>query len=785
MKPGAPESFGAQLKALREAAGFTQEELATIAGLSVHAVSALERGQRRRPHVETVRALSAALDLTGTTRDALVESVRAVAPTAAVDERRDITLPLPHTILLGRDADLQTLQIWLADPTARLITLTGPGGAGKTRLALELARAKEFEGARVLFVELAAVHNSALVAPAIAEALGVLDGTVLDLPRRARTACEDTPTLLVLDNFEQVLGAAPLVADLLTAVAALRVLVTSRAPLRVRGEREYAVGPLALDGDVDATSPADLPRAPAVRLFVERVRDVQPGFRVTSANGPIVSAICRRLDALPLALELAAPWIKVLTVEDLLRRLTDDVLFATVGPRDLPERQQTINATVAWSYQLLAPPEQRVFRRLGALPGRFPIEAAAAVVAGREGSFAQSDDALRAAAGLMDKSLLLRAESSVASRSLYQMLETVRAYAALELTAAGERDDAMEGVVRYCAGEATLAAEGLVGPAQGEWLDRVRDDLDSYRGALTWLIDHDRPAEASHIAWSLFFFWGIRGHAAEGIRWYDQILNSPSLLPAVESRALLGTGAMRYTQGELGHARAALTRALALAHETGDQVMIARAENLLGDIEHSIGNADAAREHFARGVAGFRSLALPWGLGNSLTGMASVVLATGDPVHAERLLDEATSVLRPAAPWFLSWTLYLRAFLAVRRGNSDEAIALVRESLTHIRDLHDKFALMYALVPLAAAAALNGDDAWAARIMGAQGAVTERTGATIIDKSAGDLKQQVEREVRARLGPDRWARAYAAGRVTSIDSLIKDIDGAGRSPSTR
>ena len=451
MKAGAPGSFGAQLKALREAAGFTQEELATIAGLSVHAVSALERGERRRPHVETVRALSAALDLTGATRDALFASARAPAHNAAVDELSGVSLPLALTALLGRDADVQTLRHWLADPAARLITLTGPGGVGKTRLALELARAIAAEGAtRVVFVPLAAIRNPAFVASAIAEALGLSDVTALDLPRRARVACDDRPTLLVLDNFEQVLDAAPLVADLLTSVASLRVLVTSRAPLRVRGEREYAVGPLALEVDSDAMSPADLARSPAVRLFVERVRDVQPDFRLTSANGPTVTAICRRLDALPLALELAAPWMKVLTAEDLLRRLAHDVLLSTVGPRDLPERQQTMNATVAWSYQLLAPNEQRVFRRLGALPGRFPIEAAAAVLAGREGASASGDEALGAVAGLIDKSLLLRAETSVATRPLYQMLETVRAFAALELTAAGERDDALEGLARYC-----------------------------------------------------------------------------------------------------------------------------------------------------------------------------------------------------------------------------------------------------------------------------------------------------------------------------------------------
>jgi transcriptional regulator with XRE-family HTH domain len=325
MKNGAPRSFGAQLRALREAAGFTQEELATIAGLSVHGVSALERGERRRPHVETVRALSAALDLTGPSRDALLASGRA-APKPAVGQLRDVSLPLPLTVLLGRDADVQTLRHWLADPAARLITLTGPGGAGKTRLALELARAHAAEGSsRVLFVGLAAVRNSAFVAPAIAEALGVLDATALNLPLRTRAACDGTPTLLVLDNFEQVLDAAPLVADLLTSVSALRVLATSRAPLHVRGEREYPVGPLALDLHVASTSPADLAGSPAVRLFVERVRDVQPAFRLTSANGPTVTEICHRLDALPLALELAARWIKVLSAEDLLRRLSHNV----------------------------------------------------------------------------------------------------------------------------------------------------------------------------------------------------------------------------------------------------------------------------------------------------------------------------------------------------------------------------------------------------------------------------------------------------------------------------
>jgi predicted ATPase/DNA-binding XRE family transcriptional regulator len=778
MTRGASGSFSTRLKALREAAGFTQEELATIAGLSVHAVSALERGERRRPHVETVRALSAALDLSGAGRDALLASARTSTRATPVGELSRVSLLLPLTTLLGRDADVKVLRQWLAESSTRLITLTGPGGAGKTRLALELARANEVEGAcRVLFVGLAAIRDAAFVAPAIAEALGVLDATASDLPRRAQLACDGTPTLLVLDNFEQLLDAAPLVADLLKSVAALRILVTSRAPLRVRGEREYPVGPLSLDVDVDPTSPADLARVPAVRLFVERVRDVQPAFRLTAANGPTVSAICRRLDALPLAIELAAPWLKVLTVEDLLRRLEHDVLLSTVGPRDLPERQQTMNATVAWSYQLLCRNEQRVFRRLGALPGRFPMEAATAVLSGPEDTPAASEEALGGAAGLIDKSLL-RAETSGAKRPLYQMLETVRAFASHELAAGGERDDALAGLVRYCRAEAACAAVELFGPAQAEWLDRVRDDLESYRGALSWLIERGRGAEAADIAWGLMYFWVIRGHAAEGLQWYEQALSLPSLPPVAESRALVGAAMMWYSLGELGRARIALTRALDLAHGAGDLEMLTQAEHLLGHVEHAVGDATAARARFIRSVEGFRSLGIPWGVGNSLNGMAKVALSVGDAAEAERLLDEAASVLRHAAPWFLALVSFRRATLAVQRGAPDQAMAFAAESLRLFRQLHDTFAVVYALVPLAAATALKGDDLWTARILGARDAVTERTGATVVDKWLHALGEQAEREVQARLGPDRWARAYAAGRATSIDALIKDIDRA-------
>ena len=265
-----------------------------------------------------------------------------------------------------------------------------------------------------------------------------------------------------------------------------------------------------------------VPSSAAVRLFLERVRDVEPGFRLTARNSATVTSICRRLDALPLALELAAPWMKVLSPQELLRRLCDNALPAPVGVRDLPERQQTMNATVAWSCQLLSPAEQRLFRRLGVLPGKFSIDAAAAVLAGDVEAAPAHDDVLRTAATLIDKSLLLRAESSVPSRPLYEMLETVRAFAVLEASVHGERESALTGLARYCAGQARASAEGLVGHAQGEWLDRVRDDLENYRTAFGWLIERGRVVEATEIAFNLLFFWVIRGHAWQGLDWYER-----------------------------------------------------------------------------------------------------------------------------------------------------------------------------------------------------------------------------------------------------------------------
>ena len=774
----APRSFGGRLKALRESAGFTQEELATIAGLSVNAISALERGARRRPHPETVRALSVALELPPEKRDALIASARGPAPAFATDEIGAAALPLAPTPMLGREPELERLRQWIADPAARLITLVGPGGVGKTRLAIAIAQELALEGtSRVIFVALAPLRDKAVVASAIAESFALADIAGDALPERLRVVCHNVPTWLVLDNFEHLMVAAPLVAMMLAAVSSLRILVTSRAPLHLRGEREFALNPLGCGTDADEAIPAELAQAPAVRLLLDRIRDVVPDFRLTAANAPSVRAICVRLDGLPLALELASRWMKVLPVGELLRRLKDPERLSAAAPLDAPERQRTMTATVAWSVQLLAPDEQRALRRFAALPGRFSIDAAAAVLQGRSDAN-RNDDAVRLVAGLLDKSLILRADTSAGpTRPAYYMLETVRAYALSALNASGEYDDAVSGLEQYCRIEASRAAEGLLGPSQIAWLDRTREDLESYRVTLAWLIERGEVAKAVDIAWALLMFLVIRGHATEG-RWWFETLLEHTMSPAAGARSLIGAGTLQYLQGDLPQSQDTLRRAVVLARDHDLPSLHAHATLVLGHVEYSMGNFETARTLFEMSARRFHGRAEPWVVGTALGGLAWVALAEGDRAEAEQRIHEAAGALEATGPWFRALDHFLSALLAVQAGDANQALLAVRESLVLLRETQDRFGVMYAFAPLAGAASLLNEDGWVARIVGASDALTERSGVRSVDPMGQKLWDRARLGAQTRLGPEKWARAYEAGRRSSIDLLLKEINRA-------
>src|SRR4029453_6012114 len=412
-------------------------------------------------------------------------------------------------------------------------------------------------------------------------------------------------------------------------------------------------------------------------------------------------------------------------------------------------------------------------------PGRFPLEAAAAVLAGASGRADDDNDSLHAVAALTETSLIYQVEGWMTSPPLYHMLEMVRAFAAVELDASGERDDALEGLARYCRREAASAEAGPVGPSQIDWLNPGGGDPHNYRTVLAWLIEHKRSVEAANIAWPLMFFWLIRGRTAEGLPWYQQKSKLPDLPPAIESRILVGIAVMSHTRGDLERARTAATDALTIASEAGETATVVHAQHLLGHIEQARGNADKANVLLARSVDGFKTMAMPWGVGNALIGLASTALAARDVEKAERLLAEATSALRDAGPWFLNLPLYIHAIAAVQRGDADATIAFVHESLLCSRRVRDRFAFVFALIPLAAAAELKGNDAWAANVLGARDAITERTGATASSNSVRELRERVERQARTRLGPIRWARAYEAGRSASIDSLLHNIESRG------
>jgi predicted ATPase/transcriptional regulator with XRE-family HTH domain len=719
---GETQPFGARLRRLREAAGLTQEALAERAGLSVKAVSALERGNRQRPYPHTVRALADALGLSEGERAELSGALpKRGRPADLASTVRPsppgISLPAAPTSLIGRERELADVTSLLRSGPARMVTLTGPGGVGKTRLALEMVSyLRDAYSDRVGFFPLAPLGDPSLVLPTIAQALGLSQSGATSVSEMLTTLLCSDPWLLVLDNVEHVLDIASDVADLLAACPDLTVLVTSRAPLRIRAEHEYPVRPLALPDLSHVPTLDEVAHVSSVRLFVERARAAAPDFELTQANCAAVAAVCRRLDGLPLAIELVAARVRVLSPTELLARLDHLLPLLVGGSRDLPQRQQTMQAAINWSHELLSPEEQGLFRRLSVFAGGWTLEAAETVPAWGE---IAAEDIIDLLSGLVEQSLVV-AEANPAGLTRYRMLEPIRQFAAQRVEEMGEKDLLFDLHLDWCLSLAQRAARELRGPGQQQWLERLEQEHDNLRAALAWSEQDGARREAGlRLASALWRFWAIRGHLSEGRRWLEPALSVSDDVPAnVRADGLNAAGNLARDQGDLTRSRRSHEEGLALRRELGDVRGAALSLNNLGTVLMDQGEYQRATLLYEEALSLFREHAGEWEIAIGLHNLGIALGHRGEHARAATLLDEAL-VLWERLGETASRARSLDGLGEVerKRADLDRAEALHMESLALRRELGDTIGTSMALRNLGLVASYRGDNALAIRLM--------------------------------------------------------------------
>jgi predicted ATPase/DNA-binding XRE family transcriptional regulator len=769
-------SFGEVLRRLRSAAGLSQEELAERSGVSRNGISDLERGLYRTPRFETVRLLADGLGLGQEARAELIATARpkvwGEAP-AARGPLSIVSLPAPLTRLIGREAELAALSAELQDRKVRLLTVTGPGGVGKTRLAIAAAaeRQDEFPDG-VWFVDLAPLNDPALVLPTVARALGLREGSNRSLPDVVSGSLAAKHLMLVLDNYEHLLAAAPVVGDLLGAGPRIVVLVTSREPLRLRGEQEVAISPLPLPEHYD--SYVVLAQNPAVRLFVHRAHAAKRDFDLTDENAGVVAAICRQVDGLPLAIELAAARVKVLPPAALLARLETRLPVLAGGPRDAPARQRTLRDTIAWSHDLLTSKEQTLFRRLGVFAGGWALDAADAV-ANRDRTF----DVFEVTASLLDKNLIRQADQ-VQLEPRFTMLATIREFALAQLDRdPGEADRVKGAHAAWCLALATAVTPRptVVGePASLEInLERLAADYDNLRAALAWFADR-RDAEAlAHLTGTLAWFWHWAGYGREGLEWSERALGMRAGA-SVEARIRLLEGAAVFLARLGDHERATALgeELLALAQDTQHLEAEASAWFLLSRAANQRGANAEAKAFAEKAVAGFRQLRaaswLPW----AVQRLGTEADIAGEFERAAALQAEALEGFRAFGDTLgIAYTLRRLGLTRDHMGDRGQAAALYRESLLLHRTMDDPWETASLLGQLAALIAQQGQGDQVARLLGAAHALYQSSG-TAPQPYFREALAATESWARTQLGREAYTAAWEAGRTLPLVDAIEE-----------
>jgi predicted ATPase len=747
-------------------------ELAFRRGLSPNTVGGLERGEHRHPHPATVRALADALGLTDAERAALLATVPRRGDRAKATTSAPPGLPAPLTPLVGREQEVAAVSALFQQGGVRLVTLTGPGGVGKTALALGVAAALDHDFADgAVFVPLAAVREPGFVAPAIARVLGVVDSSRRSPIDRLGALLRDRQLLLVLDNLEHLLTAAPVATDLLVRCPGLAVLATSRSPLRLAGEHVMPVLPLAVPDPDHLPETDDLTTFAAIRLFVERARASNPAFVLTGENAGAVAGICHRLDGLPLALELAAARSAVLSPATLLPLLARRLPLLTAGRRDAPARQRTLVDAIAWSDDLLTPADRTLFRRLAVCVGGFTLETAEALATA---AGMRASDAVAGITALVDHSLL-RHEPGPGGVFRYLMLETVREFGLERLAEANE-----EAVTRDAHAAYFVALDERLEPnrlAPGERFDerllRIEAEHPNCRAALAHLAATGDAAGVLRLAGALAVFWHHRGYLHEGRQWLERALEHAVNAPLIwRGRALAGLSLILLSQGDPERAAPAAEMARVISDASDDTELLASAVHLLGLSELVQGQWDRAEALLTDALGIERRIGTPGYGAMALASLGGIAHQRGELETSARLAEEALAQFRVVGHASgAAMALSTLAGLAAERGDDREAHAAYLEALRLWSSIGERWVIAWALSGLAALAAAHGQHEHAAILIGAIETRLDESGADLVLFDRRPLERASE-AARAALGEERVAELRAAGRKLSLKDAV-------------